>query len=239
MRCATARKQISEYGGVRANERKAGRLDAHLATCSECREILKDFQAIAAGASRLETPDPPERVWLRIRSELEKSAVSEPAVRSVRAEAPRRSFRSLGPAWRFAAAAALLLVAVGGGIFLGVRMGRQSVPVLAENGERTALAKLDEAERYYILAIQSLSEAFADERENLPVEIAEIFEKNFEVFDATIQVCREAVLMAPEDIQARAFLLSAYREKMAFMDDALSFQDASWVTTSGPARDTL
>jgi len=239
MRCAAAGKQISEYVDVRLNERKAARLNAHLAKCSECREILKDFQAIAAGARRLETPDPPERVWLRIRSELEKSTVAAPVGLRVRAEASRRSFWSLGPAWRFAAAAALLLVAVGGGLFWGVRMGRQSVPVLAENGERTALAKLDEAERYYILAIQSLSEAFAVGRENLPVEIAEIFEKNFEVFDATIRVCREAVLMEPEDIQARAFLLSAYREKMAFLDDALSFQDASWVTMSGPARDTL
>ena len=239
MRCATARKRISEYVDVRPDDRKSARLDTHLAGCSECREILKDFQAIAAGARRLETPDPPERVWLRIRSELEKSAAAAPAGLSVRAEAGRRSFWTLGPAWRFAAAAALLLVAVAGGLFWGVRLGQQGMPVIPEYGESYALAKLDEAERYYILAIQSLSEAFSDRRGNLPVEIAEIFEKNFEVFDATIQVCREAVLMVPEDIQARAFLLSAYREKVAFLDNALSFQEASWVTTSGPARDTL
>ena len=238
MRCATARKQISEYVDVRPNERKAARMDAHLAKCSECREMLKDFRAIAAGARRLETPDPSERVWLRIRSELTRSAAA-PAGLPARAETGRRSLWTLSPAWRFAAAAGLLLAAVAGGLFWGVRLGQQGVPVNSNNGEGYALAKLDEAERYYILAIQSLSEAFTDRRENLPVEIAEIFEKNFEVFDATIQVCREAVLMVPEDIQARAFLLSAYREKMAFMDDALSFQEASWVTTSGPARDTL
>jgi hypothetical protein len=239
MRCATARKKISEYVDGRPNDGKTARLEAHLETCSDCREILKDFAVIAAEARRLETPDPPDRVWLRIRSELTRSAAASPAGIPAPRETGRRSFWALSPAWRFAAAAGLLLAAVAGGLFWGVRLGQQGMPVISENGESYALAKLDEAERYYILAIQSLSEAFSGRREHLPIEMAEIFEKNFEVFDAMIQACREAVLMAPEDFQARSFLLSAYRDKMAFLNNALSFQGASWETTPGPSGETI
>lgn len=233
MRCAAARKKISEYADGRLGGKISARLETHLETCSACREILKDFLVIAAEARRLETPDPPERVWTQIRSRLEAASTAAPAPVPVQTETARRSLWTLGPAWRFAAAAGLLLAVLAGGLFWGVRLGKQGVPVISENGENYVLAKLDEAERYYILAIRSLTAAFSDQRGQLPPEIAEIFERNFEVFDATIQACREAVLIAPDDIQARTFLLSAYREKVIFLDNALSFRETSWEVTPG------
>ena len=48
-----------------------------------------------------------------------------------------------------------------------------------------------------------------------------MFAGNLEVVDATIQACREAVRSEPDNVKARDFLFSAYREKVVLMGDLL------------------
>jgi hypothetical protein len=55
-------------------------------------------------------------------------------------------------------------------------------------------------------------------------QVAEMFEKNLAVIDATIQACRQAVLKEPQDLQARNYLLAAYMDKVMFLDAALESQ---------------
>ena len=102
------------------------------------------------------------------------------------------------------------------------------------NSEGYTLAKLDEAERYYQKAIKSLSEAFAAEKGTMVPQVAEMFEKNLSVIDATIQACRQAVLKEPDDLLARNYLLTAYMDKVSFLDTALESQrQAPGVPTRG------
>ena len=214
MRCAKARRLISEYVDGSLDSRRSERLRRHLESCPECRDVLADFEAIRRDAGSLEAPEPPDRVWLRVKAGLQ-AARQEPAPPVA---IPGFGF---GPArWRLAAAAFLVLLLVAGGVLVGLRLTRTAgAPA---DPERYTLAKLDEAEHYYQLAIKSLSEAFAAGKKNLAPEVAEMFQKNLDVVDLTIKACRAAVVAEPDNIEARDFLLAAYREKMTLLDAVLT-----------------
>ena len=129
---------------------------------------------------------------------------------------------------RFAGAALVGVLLVASGVFIGVRLtGQRGVRPSFSDQTAATLAKLDEAEGYYMKAIGSLSEVFASQQGALVPEVAEMFARNLEVIDASIQACRQAVLEEPDDLQARNFLLAAYMEKVSFLNAALEFPQRS------------
>lgn len=225
MRCVKARRLISEHVDGSLDARRSERLRRHLERCPECRDVLADFEAIVRDAGSLEAPEPSDRVWLRVKAGLQGvHREPEPAVAT-----PGFAF---GPArWRLAAAAFLTLLLAAGAVLVWLRLS----PTAAgpADPERYTLAKLDEAERYYQLAIKSLSEAFAAGKKNLAPEVAELFQKNLDVVDLTIQACRAAVVAEPDNIEARDFLLAAYREKMTLLDTVLTQQKTEALRKNG------
>jgi tetratricopeptide (TPR) repeat protein len=186
----------------------------------------KNYQASAnAFREALQSvPEPSEKVWLKIRAGLT-AGRAEPAGR--RSGDARRPALGWGlPALRTAGVAAAALILVITGVVVGLRLGRpaSSAPVGPEAREKYTLAKLDEAEGFYQQAIRSLSEAFAAEKGMLAPQVAELFERNLTVIDATIQACRRAVLEEPDDLDARNYLLAAYTQKITLLDSALDLQ---------------
>jgi len=222
MRCRKAQRYISRSIDGELAGRKACRLERHLKTCGECRALVEDLRTIAGGVAKLDAPEPSDNVWKRIRAGL---AAADKNPSRAGLDPARRPLFGLGvPALRYAGVAALAVVLVVSGVVIGLRLGRQGLPVGPEAGEKYTLAKLDEAERYYQQAIKSLSEAFASEKGALAPQVAELFDRNLSVIDATIQACRRAVLAEPDDLQARNFLLAAYTEKVTLLDSALDLQ---------------
>jgi anti-sigma factor RsiW len=212
MRCRKARIMISEYTDGTLVPRKTTCLEEHLGSCADCRAVLADLRVLVREARELETPPVPAAAWFRIRARLTESVA--PAVRDERAlfRRPR-----LAPAL---AALALMAVATGG-VFIGLKLGRRPVVLSPDMQEQATLAKLDEAERYYELAIKSLGEALAGQGDKLSPEVAEMFARNLDVVDVTIQACRQAVRSEPDNVRARDYLLAAYREKIVLLDDLL------------------
>jgi anti-sigma factor RsiW len=225
MRCRTAERWISEYVDGSLDGRKKARLERHLSGCADCRAVLEDFRALVETGPALEGPEPGEAVWSRIRARLESR---EGGLADARVPALRlRAFGWGAPALKFAAAAALALVLVAAGVFYGIRIGRSGVRERIADPEKYTLAKLDEAERYYQQAIMSLSEAFAAQKGQMIPQVADVFERNLAVVDATIQACRQAVLKEPDDMQARNSLLAAYMDKVTVLDTALDLRTGS------------
>lgn len=222
MRCRKAQESISRSVDGELGGRKAARLDRHLASCGECRALLEDLRKIVGRATELDRPEPSDRVWRNIRTGLA-AADGKPLVEGISLE-PRPLFGLGAPALRYAGAAALAVVLVVSGVVIGTHLGRPKLPVGPEAGEKYTLAKLDEAEGYYQRAIKSLSEAFASQKGALVPQVAELFDRNLGVIDATIQACRRAVLEEPDDLQARSYLLAAYTEKVTLLDSALDLQ---------------
>jgi hypothetical protein len=222
MRCLKANEYISRSVDGELAGRQAARLERHLASCGECRALLEDLRSIAGDAAKLDAPEPSDRVWRNIRAGLA-AADLKPLVEGISLE-PRPFFGLSLPALRYAGVATLAIVLVVSGVVIGTRLGRQGTPAGPDRGEKYTLAKLDEAEGHYQAAIKSLSEAFASEKGALVPQVAELFDRNLSVIDATIQACRRAVLEEPDDLQARSYLLSAYTEKVTLLDSALDLQ---------------
>jgi tetratricopeptide (TPR) repeat protein len=222
MRCRKANEYISRSVDSELSGRQAARLERHLASCGECRALLEDLRKIVSGATELDQPEPSDRVWRNIRTGLAAADV-KPQVEGISLE-PGPLFGLGAPALRYAGIAALAVVLIVSGVVVGLRLGRQGTPAGSEAGEKYTLAKLDEAERYYQQAIKSLSEAFASQKGVLVPQVAELFDRNLAVIDATIQACRRAVLEEPDDLQARSYLLAAYTEKVTLLDSALDLQ---------------
>ena len=221
MRCHRAQKYISEYLDGALEARKVTRLERHLRHCEVCRGVLDDFRAIAGTAAKLDQPDPDDAVWLKIKARL---VAGERAPAADAARAPRPwVVGGLAPASRFAAAAALALILVGTGLFIGLRAGRNGSAGRLGDPEKFTLAKLDEAEHFYQQAIKSLGEAFAAQKGGMVPQVAEMFEKNLQVVDATIQSCRAAVMKEPENLEARNYLMAAYMDKLNVLDTALDY----------------
>ncbi len=222
MRCRACREYLSRAIDGELSERENARLEKHLASCPDCRTLGEDLRRIVNGAARLETPLPSERVWARIRSELTRETAGRAAERA--GSLPKPAFWLGAPALRYAGVAAVALVLIASGVLVGRRLGRETVPAGPEARERYTLAKLDEAERYYQQAIKSLSEALASDKISLPRQVAEVFDRNLSVIDATIQACRQSVLDEPDDLEARDYLMAAYTRKITLLDSALDLQ---------------
>jgi tetratricopeptide (TPR) repeat protein len=218
MRCRKAQRDISEYADGVLDAPRRVRLERHLGECAECRKLLDDFRTLSKAANRLDTPEPEDAVWLKIEARLS-------AGETRRAQpAAGRAFGWSPTFARLAATAALALFLVASGVFVGTRLGRKGAPMSPAERALYTLAKLDEAEGYYRQAIGALSEAFAAQKGGMVPQVADMFEKNLSVVDATIQACRQAVASEPEDLQARNYLLAAYMDKVSILDTALEFQ---------------
>ena len=135
--------------------------------------------------------------------------------------------------WRFVAAAALALVIVGALVF---RQATWKAGVSGEEGSvEYTLAKLQEAQIYYEKAIQSLSEAAKSRDSNLNPQIVEIFTRNLAAMDETIQACRQIVEEDPANLTARAFLLTAYREKVDVLEEMAGLEKSAVPGKTGTA----
>ena len=205
MRCAKARKHISEYVDGDLDSRKQAKLERHLDECSGCQELLKDFQDMALKAKGLDQPVPPDSVW----------------------KVPQRGNWLAIPQFQYALAAAALVIVVVGAITLGPGLLKKDVTFTGLEKQQYTLAKLEEAEKHYQDAIKALSEAVAIQEKQFDPKIAEVFKVNLEIVNATILACKQAVLDSPGDFDPRNYLLAAYKEKAGLLNRMINLSGDS------------
>lgn len=225
MRCSKARKMISDYVDRNLDAKKKSALELHLERCPDCQLALKDFKTIVENAQELEAPSPSSQAWLRIKARLNEVAQTAQAP-----ELPKRKwhdFLLFQPKLKYALSSALVLVVIVGGVILGIRYFKGEVRLGGNNHQKYTLAKLKEAERHYQLAIKALAEAVSSQEESLDPQVAQIFRANLEIIDASIKACKKAVLDEPENVEARNYLLFAYREKLGLLDEIIAARSSS------------
>jgi anti-sigma factor RsiW len=222
MKCVAARELISEYtDGSLAPDREA-ELRAHLEGCRECRELARDFAAIVRGARSLASLEPSASVWSRIAAEAREVRTEAAAETRLRRGWPGTFWKPA--AWAYAAAALVLVVAAG----LVIRQKPWSTTAAAKEGSvEFTLAKLQEAQDYYEKAILALSEAVQSREEALDPRLAEVFNRNLAAMDETIQACRQIIRKDPDNLTVRAYLLTAYREKVNFLEEMMGAERSS------------
>ena len=231
MRCSHAKKFISEYiDGDLAPERKA-RLEEHLSHCPDCRKILKDLRTIVSDAQELEEFSPPDKTWQKIESRLE---TKQPLVTFP--ELPTRKWYSL-PGFRYALLAAATVLIIVGALTLGPFSQKQGQVISEIENQDYTMAKLEEAEKHYQMAIKALGEAASARQSQLDPQVAEILRTNLEIIDKSISSCREAVLSDPADLDSRSYLLAAYKEKADLLHQVVNLNGNT--SPSGKSDTTL
>src|SRR4029079_15622425 len=108
MACSQYLTSIQEYVDGTLGPIRRAELEQHLAGCEDCRALAADLERIHESASSIRNVPPPDGLWLQIAGRLRQ----EGRVHDV---APGRR-RAPRLAW--AAMAAGLTVAVGGGLFV-------------------------------------------------------------------------------------------------------------------------
>lgn len=220
MRCSTARKLINDYLDHSLEGKKVSSLEHHLQQCPDCQALLKDFERIIENAHSLESLAPSPETWLKIKAEL------KPEERAVEAqETSKLSWLRnplSPPKLKYVLASTfILLIFIVTMITIGPKYWWVKHP---EDPHRYALAKLEEAEHHYQLAIKALEAAAASEKDTLEPQLIQVFKGNLEVVDATIKACKQAVIQDPDNLEVRNYLLEAYRKKMDVLDRMIALK---------------
>lgn len=220
MKCSKAHELIGELleGTIRGEDRRE--LEKHLESCDDCRELLADFQKIQNEAAALPKLEPSADVWPNILDGVRRARETESARPAAAAGRRERLFVPGRP--RYALAAALSLGLIVGGAFLIRGPGEKTVPAAGVKAHAFTMAKLEEAETHYRLAIQALQEAAAAQKTGLAPETMAALKADLRKIDEVIAACRETVQGHPQSIEARVYLLGAYKGKLEFLDKILA-----------------
>jgi len=225
MRCSSARKLISDYIDDNLDARESLHLKQHLQGCPDCQQLLKDFQKIVKSSQELEELSPSEETWLKIKAKLKTEE------QKILLFQPRKrgwfSFLFSQPKLKYAFSSALVLAFIFGAVILGLRQWKGREALGGDEMQKYTLAKVDEAEHHYQLAIKALMEAASSQKGSIDPYIAQAFQENIEIINSTITACQQAVFQEPDNIETRNYLLAAYMEKVDLLNEMMNIKKKS------------
>jgi hypothetical protein len=202
MRCCDFEQVIEQSGFVQIPE--AARV--HAADCPSCTALLADFAAMVTAARDIPAEmDPPARVWVALRAQLE----AEGVIRQPRTAADpvpwRQGFgRLMARRLLATAGVAALILAVGLFRVYLPRTGPPVAPSVAEPFADTA-STLDQEEQA-LNPMQPASTLAATSVDNS-------LRENLATVNAFIKECRKRLQEDPNDQMARDYLSTAYQQK--------------------------
>jgi hypothetical protein len=187
----------------------------HVASCQACSSLIADFERIVSAANEIPAEvEPPSRIWIALRAQLEaEGVIREPKINVAAESAPWwHGFGQLIRGRMLATAAvAILIVAVG-----FMQMNRKpaapntdsasvtATPVIAEPFAEAA-SSLDQEERS-LGPMQTVSTSSASAVDNS-------LRENLVTLNAFIKECRKRLKEDPNDQIARDYLSAAYQQK--------------------------
>lgn len=175
----------------------------HLASCTSCQYLLQDFTKIVAAAHELPAEaEPPARIWISLRAQLEAEGLIQTPVVVQERRAPW--WQSLSELFRnrgLAAAAVGLLIVVAAGYQLQVHAPTGSAVKKPDLLADTALALHQQEQDLSGMHLASSS----------PVDTS--FRQNLRTVDDFIAECELRLKQEPHDELAREYLSRAYEQK--------------------------
>ena len=211
MSCNTDR--LSGYLDDELTPHERGEMDAHLAACAECRDVLsglaliKDTASELAGVERLPETD----LWPGVAWRM-------------------KSRRGLSLSWMQALAAGLALVALSSGaVWMAMRGGRSVAPQVAadavdrgpEAGTPTGpIVVADFGDAAYENAVNDLRKALDAGRNRLDPQTIQVLERNLASIDQAIEEARKALQADPANVSLNSYLAGVRRRKLDLLRTA-------------------
>jgi len=185
----------------------------HLATCPRCSARMADLELIVSAAANLPELDPPDRVWISLRNELEREGlvhVPKSLLERMREMIPAAPRTALATGLISALAAMLLFLPSSP---VGERAGTQ--------GENRGVWNLM---RVHEQLASAEAQAGQDVHFRDP-QVAASYQQNLALVDNLIGECQKRVSEDPNDELSRQYLVTAYQQKADLLN-ALAEREA-------------
>ena len=214
--------QLSAYldGELPASER--ARIDAHVATCGECRVVLDDLKAIVVTAPYYEGEAPKRDLWAGIQA-----GISEQKEVSFRRPSPvaRRQF-SFG---QLIAACLAFAAVAGGGVYVALKQQTTAIEVpspvaLSPSPSPAPEAAITNAStragEVYDAAVGDLERVLSEGRDQLDPKTLKVIEENLRIIDRAIAEARSAIAADPANSYLRSQVAANMRRKLDILRQA-------------------
>jgi hypothetical protein len=182
---------------------------AHVRDCASCRGIVDDLGAIHAAAPALAVGDsePPARIWVALRAQLEQESLIAATGRPAHQETSTLSLEGFFALIRRPAFAVVYLTLLLAAAFLlgSIRNHGYDETSWMRNTQRATLPISDHLDHAEQVAISSLSG-----QKSL---VAASLHQSLSLVDNYISLCEKSVREQPESELARDFLYQAYQQK--------------------------
>jgi hypothetical protein len=244
VKCQDAQQALDARLNGTLKREEAEALDAHVASCGECRALLEDALRLQAELRLIGTEGPSPRVWDRIAARLEADPEFQRlAEASVAADAPRRAVD-----WRWLALAAALVMVIAGSLLVMRRTLGPVTPAPAVAGVSTPAGdtgalvtsiegELDLAAKHYENAIAGLERVASEGETPLDPTVMATVRENLEIIDQAIDDSRQALRTDPQSQMAQESLFDAFRRKVALLQDTIALMNE--LRRGAPARTAL
>lgn len=208
-------------------------LEAHLAECGVCRDVLAELRLVVFEARRLGGVPPERDLWPGIAAAIGAGAPGTEArpgdvipLPTASEPKPARSGVFLTMPQLAAASIVLALVSAAATLWVG--------PGLATAPDRSAAGSAPSQDAFFAAAeegepppevsqeLLSLEEALAAVRDSLEPNTLRILEKNLDVIERAIEDSRRALALDPGNAFLVDHLERAYREKAEYLREAAS-----------------
>ncbi len=222
--------RLSEYLDGHVNESQQAELEAHIATCSDCRGVLEQLRDVKRRAEMLEDRPPESELWPGIAERIRAIPGDGSAEigRGERGTRRRRQFAFTLP--ELIAAGIALIVVSAGGVWLAHSAGSRSNPVsVATVAEpvmgNAVLAGFDVAE--YDAAVAELEQVLLQARDRLDPVTVSVLEQSLDTIDGAIADAYEALRTDPADSYLTAHLGAIMKRKIRVLQRAATLVNAA------------
>lgn len=202
--------RLSDYldDELPAGERAA--LEAHLATCPDCRTTLGELRQVVARAQSLEDSEPAMDLWPSIRTQLTPAQHTE--VTPI-----RRRFAFSIP--QLIAASIALVLLSGGGTWMALR-NQQATAVGSERTPEPDFVAVSYDSRAFsrtAVAIAELQDELSANESQLDTATVRIVRQNLAVIDRAIGQAQRALQRDPNSAYLQLHLANTMRQKVELL----------------------
>lgn len=214
--------RLSEYIDATLAETERAALEAHLATCDECRTTLAALRRVVARAGALDDRPPAADLWPAVATRIGRASAP---VSLAERRAARRRISFTVP--QLAAAAVALALLSGATAWLSLR---QHTPGQAAQ-TTTATPQMTNAGTYesdprYAAAVADLKRVLAQSRGRLDTATVRVIEKNLGIIDRAIRDAQSALAADPANSYLNLHLAQEMRRKLELLRQAAALAGA-------------
>jgi hypothetical protein len=201
--------RLSEYVDDELSAAERADVDAHLASCQECRAIVDDLRSMVRLAGQLPGSLPDRELWTGVADRIATADRVLPFAPRV-----RKRFSFTAPQL---AAAGIVLMLLSGAL---VYMLRSQPVVVVSNGSPAGAPAVSPAgfiDPQYENAVADLEQILTDGRGRLDPATVRVLEQNLQAIDAAIEQSRRALEADPANAFLNSHLQSARQRKLALL----------------------